>query len=210
MIITTYLIKIRVITFAQENTMKYLCKIILLISLVITLFTPNIFAQSRVAQERGNLSASLSSELIDFSSIPSGFKFFYASLIDNMYQLNFKNNKTNQRVSFTFGKDMKAKSEYEYKVFTLVGLKAMASEKRGRMKNEPVAIRKIRAHNQDVFYYLVEQYMDGRQSGPAIMGAINNYNGKFIVIQSWGDDDTFSEQDAINFFKKVNFYTQNF
>lgn len=163
---------------------------------------------SAIASE--NMPATKLAKLIDLNSVPKSYTVYSSSNRDDQYQVSFINATSKQKVLFTFSKYMVSQSSEETQQFVSTVLKAYASGGSGPIQNKITALKKFYANNQYIYYYNVDEYENNKLWCKAIFAFIGNYNGKSIVLQSYGDPKTFNEKEAIDLFSKIKFNTSNF
>ncbi len=146
------------------------------------------------------------SKYVDMTSISSDYKVHNATDGDNIKQITFINTKTRQRMSITFSKYMTAKNEEEMTKF-VEDLK----NNNGTGKSDKItSFKTFEAHGQSTPYFNVNQYDKGKILAKAMIGAIGDYEGKFIIIQSYSFPTNYDEQEAVEFFSKLRLKTNEF
>lgn len=147
---------------------------------------------------------------VDLTSIPSTYQIHNATDRDNVKQITFINLQTRQRMSITFGKYMTAKNEKELADFVEALRKNDGTGSEGRISSKITSFKSLNAHNQSIPYFNVNQYDNGKLWTKAMIGAIGNYNGKFIIIQSYSAPENYNEQEMKIFFSKIKLKTEAF
>lgn len=183
----------------------------LFICLPLTCKAESLF-EKQYKKSSGNISAKLASKLVDFTSIPNTYKFYEATYMYGTYHIAFVNPHTGYCITFILSKYANAKSDYDYKVHVLQGLDRVLRGEKERRKGvqfQTTAVKKFTGHNQVIYYYLADKYMDGNYIGKMITGNINNYKGKSIVVQGWSVGTKFNEQEALNIFRNARFFPEN-
>lgn len=149
-------------------------------------------------------------QYVDLASIQSTYKVHNATDGDDVKQITFINSKTRQRMSITFSKYMTAKNKKETSDFIDKLRKDNGTGGNGEISSKITSFKSFNAHEQSIPYFNVNQYDNGELWTKAMIGAIGNYNGKFIIIQSYSAPENYDEQEMITFFSKIKLKTGAF
>lgn len=149
-------------------------------------------------------------QYVDLGSIPSGYKVHNATDSDDVKQITFINKETRQRMSITFSKYMVAKNKKEMSKFIEDLRKNNGTGGNGKISSEIIAFKSFYAHGQSIPYFNVNQYDNGELWTKAMIGGIENYHDKFILIQSYSAPENFNEKEMITFFSNINLKTEAF
>lgn len=149
-------------------------------------------------------------QYVDLGSIPSTYKVHNATDSDDVIQITFINTESKQRMSITFSEYMVAKNKKEMAKFTKDLRKNNGTGGNGNISSKITSFKSFYAHGQSIPYFNVNQYDNGELWTKAMIGAIGNYNGKFILIQSYSAPENYDEQEMIIFFSNINLKTEAF
>lgn len=147
---------------------------------------------------------------VDFASISDVYKVHNATDGDDIQQITFINTQTRQRMSITFSKYLDALNETEMSNFIKKLRKDKGTGSGGGISSKITSFKSFYAHNQVIPYFNVNQYDNGKLWTKAMIGGIQNYNGKFILIQSYSSPESYDEQEMINFFSKLKIKTEEY
>jgi len=170
-----------------------------------------IFAVSQVvwASSLKDIS-SQAGEYVDLASIPAIYKVHNATDGDDVKQITFINVQTRQRMSITFSKYMTAQNKKEMSDFIEDLRKNNGTGGNSRISSKITSFKSFYAHEQSIPYFNVNQYDNGELWTKAMIGGIGNYNGKFIIIQSYSEPKNYNEKEMVTFFSKIKLKTEAF
>lgn len=181
-----------------------------LFSVIITICLIIQLGLSAFADSLKDISAQ-ADKYVDMTSISSDYKVHNAASGDGILQITFLNKKTRQRMSITFSKYMVAKNKKEMTEFidNLRKNNGTGSNNEG-FSSKITSYKTFYAQVQSIPYFNVNQYDHKKLFAKAMIGAINNYNEKFILIQSYSSPRDYDEQEAIKFFSNIKLKTDAF
>lgn len=149
-------------------------------------------------------------QYVDLTSIGKDYKIHHAvSDLKTFYQIVFINLKNRQRMSITSYRQNTAFSHKEMKDFLKNTLTKLRIKDETGFENKNISIGSFALGQQIATYFLMDQYDNNKLSSRAMIGGIPNYNGYFIIIQSFSDYDNYNQALAEDFFKKIKIKTRN-
>lgn len=150
-------------------------------------------------------------QYLEITSIPKSYKVLNANAgDDSINQITFINTNSGQRMSITFSKYMKTKSQKQVNGIMAKIAKDHTSHNNKKITTKITSAKKFYAHNQTIPYYNIDQYINGKLWTRAMIGLIGNYNGKLIVIQSYSAPKKYNENEMKKFFGHLKLKPNSF